>query len=1036
MTYVAGETLTLEATFPFDMTLNTSGGSPRIALTVGASTKYATFVSQPSPRLLRFSYSFIAGDDDTNGIDINALELNSSTIKFDKSGIATDCDVSTVTTTNYPLLKVDTSSPTISAFSLLNLVGLYRANEVLNFRMTFSESVYVTGTPKFVINLGGTSVDINYNSGSGSNVLLFNYTISTSVVDTNGYNSITSPIALNSGTIKDAVGNNSSLDFSAFIASVITYSNNVDVNGQYPYVIGKTFPANGTYLANDELDFKLTFDRAVNVSGTPYLSVVIGANTRQAQYVAGHGTTELTFRYTAIPGDVDSDGIAVSSSITQNSGNIVSSTMPSVSYFTDSLNNSFSIPNTTGILLNAIQPQATAVARNVDSTIPVWGGSSPDNIWIIGQDLNITVSFNTPMYVTQTGGTPYIALTIGSTLRQASYLSGGNGQTSLIFRYVIQETDLDSDGTIGLGNIVLNGGVITDIENTNTLLTLPSAGLATTQIDGVRPTISSIAPPVDATYSLVSPSVVSMFTFIVTWSEAVNYSATGTAGDAYLSIDIGGSTVRAEWNLGNNQAAITHRPTSISGRNDSDGITLVSPFAGSATIKDQAGNVANVFNFTSLPTPAGVLTKATSGILVDTTAPTVTSVVPAITNGTYKQGDQLNFTVTFSESVTTVVNSTHPRISITIGSSTKLLVATTSTTSTTHTFRYTVLAGDTDADGIVLSNSVVSNGTTAYARDIGRNNVVGTFAVPTTSGIKVDTTAPGIPTAVASSNQTYTSGDALQIAVTYSENIFVDTALGTPYININFKEGTDHFEYSSGSGTSTLIFQRVLDSNHFDMDGLPSSVTTIEGNGGLLTDGGGNSAPLTFSAINLSQIYVTYPEVKLWTKSNFTNIAPGTSASINSTGTGATSSCGLSGTCRDFDGTDSLSLTSGMTGIESVFMVFKTPSVLADHDIFDTSIGMREDAISSKFDLNTETAETILDGVSLGSTISHDTDLDPSSTHILQTNFTTAVDYNTGILIDTSFNGSIGEIIAIEGALNSTKLTNIRTYLDDAYNTP
>lgn len=1023
-TYVAGETVSFAVTFPFDIVKDVTGGEPRLLLTIGAVNQYATLVPQLNARQLHFSYLISPGENDTNGIDVLALELNGSTLKFDKNGIMTDCNVSSITLQNFVNQKVDTAGATITDFDLASLPGLYNAGEKVNFAMTFSEAVYVTGTPKFVMTLGtGGAVDVTYFAGSGSTTLIFSYTVAGNVADSNGYDSITSPLDLAGGTLKDAVGNDASTDFAAHVAAVLVVSANVDINGQYPFVVNVEVPANGTYVAAQDLDFTLEFDRPVNVTGLPYLDVVIGTNTRQAQYIGGDGTKFITFRYTAIPGDVDANGISVATTITQNAGTIVDSAAPAVSYFTDVQNNSFVVPSTALVILNAVQPEAVTVARNVDSTIPIWGGPAVDNVWMIGQELNITVGFNTAMYVNQTSGTPSIPLTVGATTRQATYLSGGNGQTSLVFRYVIQETDLDTDGTIAIGSIVLNGGVITDASNTNSFLTLPVTGLSTTRIDGVKPTISSVTAPANGTYSQVVPLNPAAMTFSVTWSEAVNYS-TLTTGSAYFGMDVGGVNVNAEYSSGTNSTTLIHRPVSLASRNDADGIGVSSPIAGTAIIKDQAGNTATVFTFAP-PT--------TTSILVDTTAPTVTSVTAITANGTYKAGQNLDFEVTFNESVTTNVAGNFPRISITIGAASVLLTPTVNATGTVHTFRYTILAGQSDNNGVALGTTITHNGTTAYARDGGRNNSSGTFVAPNTTGILVDAVIPTVASSLGSTAKAYVSGESLQISVTFSENITVDTTGGTPSIAVNFDMGTDDFIYSGGTGTTTLVFSRTLAAAHFDMNGLPSSITTISLNGGTLQDTGTNNAPTTFPTVDLSSVYVTYPEVKLWTVSNFVNRAP-TGPALTNAGGLETVACGT-GICRTFDGDDSLSLAAALNNVETLFMVFKNPAAiggLIDHDIFSNDFTLKGDIVADAYDLSITNANILINGVP-GTGVNFDLDLPLSSTNLIQIDFTSPQSFVAGSLISNTFTGGIGEVIAVEGILTATQKDNIRNYLDSKY---
>ena len=70
-------------------------------------------------------------------------------------------------------------------------------------------------------------------------------------------------------------------------------------------------PNNGTYLPGNYLDFTVNFHENVLVTGTPYISLMIGTTVRHAMYVSGHGTSALVFRYTVQAGDSDSNGIAV-----------------------------------------------------------------------------------------------------------------------------------------------------------------------------------------------------------------------------------------------------------------------------------------------------------------------------------------------------------------------------------------------------------------------------------------------------------------------------------------------------------------------------------------------------------------------------------------------------------------------------------------------------------------------------------------------------------------------------------------------------
>ena len=71
--------------------------------------------------------------------------------------------------------------------------------------------------------------------------------------------------------------------------------------------------ASATYRAGEAIEVAVTFNRPVEVTGTPTLGLAIGADTanRSAAYVRGSGTRTLVFAYTVQGTDADDDGVAV-----------------------------------------------------------------------------------------------------------------------------------------------------------------------------------------------------------------------------------------------------------------------------------------------------------------------------------------------------------------------------------------------------------------------------------------------------------------------------------------------------------------------------------------------------------------------------------------------------------------------------------------------------------------------------------------------------------------------------------------------------
>ncbi len=76
----------------------------------------------------------------------------------------------------------------------------------LNFTVSTSEPVTVTGTPRIAIDVGGIMRYATYASGSGTTALTFSYLVEGGDFDANGI-AIASPLELNGGTIADVAGN-------------------------------------------------------------------------------------------------------------------------------------------------------------------------------------------------------------------------------------------------------------------------------------------------------------------------------------------------------------------------------------------------------------------------------------------------------------------------------------------------------------------------------------------------------------------------------------------------------------------------------------------------------------------------------------------------------------------------------------------------------------------------------------------------------------------------------------------------------------
>src|SRR5690606_10079638 len=92
--------------------------------------------------------------------------------------------------------------------------------------------------------------------------------------------------------------------------------------------------------------------------------------------------------------------------------------------------------------------------------------------YLAGQSLVFTVNTSEIVTINTSGGTPRIALAIGSTTRYASYV--GSSATALLFGYRVTADDVDKDGITVSATLDLNGGSIRDAATNSLNLTLPA----------------------------------------------------------------------------------------------------------------------------------------------------------------------------------------------------------------------------------------------------------------------------------------------------------------------------------------------------------------------------------------------------------------------------------------------------------------------------------------------------------------------------------------------------------------------------------
>lgn len=98
--------------------------------------------------------------------------------------------------------------------------AVYGLGAFIDFQVTWNQNITVTGTPRIVMDIGGTPRYATYTTGSGSANISFRYVVQAGDNDSNGIAITNNSIDLNGGTINDGGGNGAQLNMTSFIDSL------------------------------------------------------------------------------------------------------------------------------------------------------------------------------------------------------------------------------------------------------------------------------------------------------------------------------------------------------------------------------------------------------------------------------------------------------------------------------------------------------------------------------------------------------------------------------------------------------------------------------------------------------------------------------------------------------------------------------------------------------------------------------------------------------------------------------------------------
>ncbi|WP_420626253.1 cell wall-binding repeat-containing protein [Candidatus Poriferisodalis sp.] len=482
-------------------------------------------------------------------------------------------------------------------------------------------------------------------------------------------------------------------------------------------------------------------------------------------------------------------------------------------------------------------------------------------------------------------------------MRFAKYLSG-SGSNRLLFYYQITSQDKDRDGLIvPNGEFTYDGGKEITSSLQDSIITAYDDGTLYTHYSDVfeKPLAYQRAngqavegPPMITALTITSDpnsgddDPLDYYEFGDTIEVQVTFNqGVVVTGTPLLTLNIGGELEDAEYTSGDGTRLLLFQYTVEAGDEDVNGISInrnsLKLGGGTLTALDDGEDAS--LDHRSLGNQ--------SGHKVDAAAPTITRLRIASSppnGGTYYGVDShIDIEVTYDEAVTVAGT---PELDFEVGTATKTAYYDQSASGAdsndrTIIFRYTVVSGDSDDNGIRVPDPDIVGGTITEVSQnpnplpADRDHA----ALGTQSGHRVETIAPSVETItfVTSGSDcdasTLLFGEYICVAVTFDTDdddgdlsddgdvprtgsarnraAWVDTTSGTPSIELDVDGAAKDATYHSGSGSGNrLIFRYEVESGLTDSDGVSIDASDIRLNGGVITDTARNNALLQHGAID------------------------------------------------------------------------------------------------------------------------------------------------------------------------------------------
>ncbi|MEY4616619.1 MAG: hypothetical protein RJB66_1579 [Pseudomonadota bacterium] len=767
----------------------------------------------------------------------------------------TACSTASV---NYEL---DTQRPIVTNVTSALADGSYSTGTLIDVSITFDEVVSVTGTGlALALDFNGGARSASYSSGSGTNTLHFQYiTVAADFTNDLDYGS-TSALTLGTSSVTDGVGNLAiltlpapgtlgSLSANKAIASNDTLALSLasgynSLDDEDPVNVNVYGVMNG-YMAKLYTDTACSIEAGSVVAGSGGTATVQvdltgdGLRTFRARVFNGSNTEIKGCSVSTVDYTLDTGGPSVIN-ITSTKANgyyttgeliDISVTFGEVVYVTGSdlqlsmnLNGTHqAAPYVSGSGTDTLHFQYTASVGDFSNDLE-YSSTTALNLGsgairdLFGYDATTTLPVPGAANSLSANKTIAVNFTVGLTLAAGVTATDTKDPVDIVVSGVMTGQQAEVYTEVSCTNLV-GTGTSTGLGQATVSADLPGDGAYTLYakivgIDGGSTTCSQAS--VNYTLNTSQPTI----TNVTSSSTNKNYSAyelidisvtfsdpvTVTGDSLALNLNLNGTTVAAPYNSGSGTATLRFsyfvRPGDLS--NDLDYVDTSAMTLGTSTVKNALGTNANL----TLPAPGAANSlgdnKSISVNHVQTLA--LGSGIAAVDSKTAITVRVNNVMNNWTAKVFTDSNCSTSAGQVTAGSS-----------------GYADVSFNLAGDGLrTFYAQVVSPGGTSSACSV--NSVTYTLdtADPTITNV-TSTTSDG----------EYNASAVVNVSVTFSEPV---TVTGTDLkLKLKLYDDVEAFAtYASGSGTSTLHFNYMVESSHmsadldyFDVNSLIATSTTV-----------------------------------------------------------------------------------------------------------------------------------------------------------------------------------------------------------------